>query len=444
MKKNFSLNLHIDVYENDPNLILPLQLVLKYCKEDLEINGSEVEFSILNNDFITNNSNFFNKTNLLFENKQLPKYDYAILNPPYYKLNISNPQSKSMNEIISGQPNLYTLFIAMSASLIKTNGQLVFITPRSFCSGLYYEKFRKWFLRNLEMTNIHIFESRKENFDNDDVLQENIIVKVEKNNPNNKNNLVDFSVSKNKNFDTIEKFRVLYSDIVFKNNSNVFIRIPTTQKDISILHKVDSWKSSLAQLGLDISTGPVIPFRAKDFLVREVNENSVPLLWMHNIKEMKVNYPEFKKNKPAAVCVSSSSMPILLPIKNYVLVKRFSAKEQKRRLDSAVLISKEFSYKFIGIENHINYIHKLNGELSINEAFGIASILNSKLIDIYFRALNGNTQVNATDIRNLPFPLIEDVKEIGRTSYDFFSKNERIECDNIIRNVLDIKEISAI
>jgi adenine-specific DNA-methyltransferase len=100
-------------------------------------------------------------------------------------------------------------------------------------------------------------------------------------------------------------------------------------------------------------------------------------------------------------------------VKNYVLLKRFTSKEQRRRLDSAVLKQSEFRHESVGIENHVNYIHKPKGGLSVNEAFGIAALLNTGLIDNYFRSLNGHTQVNATEIRNLPLPDLSVIKKIG-------------------------------
>ena len=71
-------------------------------------------------------------------------------------------------------------------------------------------------------------------------------------------------------------------------------------------------------------------------------------------------------------------------------------------------------YNLIGLENHINFIHRPKGELSEEEVYGITAILNTSFIDIYFRMLNGNTQVNATDIRSLPLPPLDKIKEIGR------------------------------
>ena len=58
----------------------------------------------------------------------------------------------------------------------------------------------------------------------------------------------------------------------------------------------------------------------------------------------------------------------------------------------------------LGLENHVNFVHRLGGEMSPREAMGLAALLNSELIDAYFRISSGNTQVSATELRALPLP----------------------------------------
>jgi adenine-specific DNA-methyltransferase len=146
----------------------------------------------------------------------------------------------------------------------------------------------------------------------------------------------------------------------------------------------------------------------------ENKKTTAPLLWMHNIKDMDVIWPLRKNKKETSIRIEKIPKPILIPVRNYVLVKRFSSKEQKRRLYAGVLLESKFDFDKIGIENHLNYIYKLGSALSENETYGIAGILNTSIMDIFFRMVNGNTQVNAVDIKNLPFPPLENIIEIGK------------------------------
>jgi len=403
------VSLVIDTFENDPEIIPLLERALQECKKDLEEKGSKVEFNVLAKDFILTNEPYLSGPGL-FEMGSEKFYDFVISNPPYYKVGTESPYSKMMAELICGQPNIYAFFMTMAASMLADKGEMVFITPRSFCSGLYYKNFRKWFLRKVRITRIHIFESRKDIFDKDGVLQENVIIKTSK---NSKEGIVTITTSRDKELNELGRIEVDYSDIISPKNSESFIRIPTSELDVKILHIIDKWPCTLKKLGMEISTGPVVDFRAKEHLRQELTKGSVPLLWMHNMKNMRVEWPSKKNKKPAAIASTEKTSPLLLPVKNYVLLKRFTSKEQRRRLDSAVLKQSEFPHESVGIENHVNYIHKPNGSLSVGEAFGIAALLNTGLIDNYFRSLNGHTQVNATEIRNVPLPDLFVIKKIG-------------------------------
>jgi len=439
---NKIVNLTMDVYEGDSNVLPFLKMVLESCKMELERMGHKVEYNIYNQDFILDSVMYFKKSGLLWNVKNRILYDFIISNPPYYKLNKDSPQSIAMAELISGQPNIYILFMALSASMAKPDGEMVFITPRSFCSGLYYKKFRKWFLNNVQITDIHIFESRTEIFDKDEVLQENIIIKANNTNDIGKSRCekLSISTSKNKDFNELKRLEVLRSDIICNKNGELFIRIPTLPIDVDILHAIDKLPNTLKDLGLGISTGPVVPFRARQYLLPELTEkpNSVPLLWMHNMQDMEVAWHLKRNKKESAIQVCGKTTQLLLPVNNYVLLKRFTSKEQKRRLHASVLLESEFPYETVGIENHVNYIHKSRGNLSIHETYGIAAILNTTIVDNFFRSLNGNTQVNATDIRSLPFPTIEDVRKIGKLVYESKTYQNGHDLDNIVAAVIGI------
>jgi len=71
--------------------------------------------------------------------------------------------------------NLYAAFVWLSVRLLEPNGQIVAITPRSFCNGPYFKKFRVALLDMLNLKHIHVFTSRNKAFGDDNVLQENII-----------------------------------------------------------------------------------------------------------------------------------------------------------------------------------------------------------------------------------------------------------------------------
>jgi adenine-specific DNA-methyltransferase len=413
-QKNYSISL--DAYETDTKLIPYLEKTLKKCKATLEEKGHVFKYKIIEKDFILNNPNYLNTKTLFGAESRPIYYDYVISNPPYYKLNKNSSQTQIMSELVSGQPNIYSFFMALSLEMLKDDGQMVFITPRSFCSGLYFKRFRKWLVDHGNINNIHVFESRKDVFRKENVLQENIIIRLtpKKKGKEQKHSLI--TKSRDSFFHDINELKIDYEDVLHRKNGDILIKVPSSRVDIKVQRIINSWKYTLKNLGLKVSTGPVVSFRATEFLSSEFKDNKsmAPLLWMHNIRGMDVIWPIDNPKKESAIIVNEGSKILLVPTSNYVLVKRFSSKEQKKRVHAGVLLKSKMKFERIGIENHLNYIYRRGGLLSVEEAYGVSGVLNSSVIDIFFRMLNGSTQVNAVDIENLPFPSLENIQLIGK------------------------------
>ena len=191
------------------------------------------------------------------------------------------------------------------------------------------------------------------------------------------------------------------------------LRLPVCDDDEEALALVDSWPSSLAEQGLNISTGPVVPFRATELIAGEGNvpASHVPLLWMNHVRAMKATWP-LDRHKPEYIARTAKAL--LVPSSNYVLIRRFSAKEEPRRLTAAPYFAADFAVPEIGLENHLNYVHRPGGQLSEDEAWGLAALYNSRLLDTWFRAVNGNTQVSATELRAMPLPARETIVALGQ------------------------------
>jgi len=66
------------------------------------------------------------------------------------------------------------------------------------------------------------------------------------------------------------------------------------------------------------------------------------------------------------------------------------------------------------LENHLNYFHERGEGLPLDLARGLALYLNSSLVDSYFRQFSGHTQVNAADLRNMPYPARDRLEAAGR------------------------------
>jgi adenine-specific DNA-methyltransferase len=340
--------------------------------------------------------------------------DGVIMNPPYFKLRKDSVHAKLMEKIVHGQPNIYAFFMALAARLLKQNGEIVAITPRSFCNGLYFRGFRHWYFDRVTLDHIHIFESRTETFKHSNVLQESIITKVHRLGSPSATIAVTTSFGADLTNGS-QRCDVPAGDIIDNSSGDYVIRIPEGQDDRDIMQLVESLPLRFAETGLRISTGPVVLFRATEYILGGATDKSaVPLLHPHNVKPFATPWPLAKNGKHRAFKCCEDSLRLLVPTRNYVLIKRFSSKEEKRRLTAACLLAADFPFPYVAIENHVNYVYHAERGLTEDEVYGIAALFNSTLIDRYFRTISGNTQVNATEIRAMNFPDLDQLARIGK------------------------------
>ncbi|WP_320168349.1 Eco57I restriction-modification methylase domain-containing protein [Mangrovibacterium marinum] len=424
----------LTLFETDEALIPELQKVTRFLSKWLSERGVDLTTRICQSDFILENSSVF-RTGSLFVTSEIECYDYIISNPPYFKISKSDKRAVVAKDLVHGQPNIYSLFMGVSAKLLKPDGELIFITPRSFAAGNYFKAFRQVFFKDVSLAAIHIFESRNKMFKNDNVLQENIIIKATK----QINTQIKITTSECEQGLTspTERFFDTEALIDFKSEDKVLF-IPSNENEEKAIKLFKSWKNALTDYNINISTGPVVAFRCKQFLKEdgEINTSYAPLIWLHNIKEMELVYPLKKGGKEGLIAISEESQKVLLRNKNYILIRRFSSKDDKSRLVCCPYFASSFDSEMIGLENHINYIHRPGGELSENEIWGISALYNSTLFDTYFRTFNGNTQVGATELKQIKMPLLEDIIRIGSKVKKLKIPNKQT-IDKIIHEILN-------
>ena len=405
--------INVVAYEIDPLLAEALRSVLNQLIEWCHDRGVKLVPEVRVRDFVLANADVLGGFNGLFALEAGRSYDVVIANPPYFKLSKGDPRAQAALSVVHGQPNIYALFMAIGASLLRSGGDLVCITPRSFASGPYFRAFRERFFQMIRPADVHVFGSRRETFSRDAVLQENIILHGVRDDHWTSGEITIGTSAGIDDLNARAQRSMPASTVLDLSTHDRILRIPATEDDDAVLRAVDAWPSSLRANGWNISTGPVVPFRAVEFQSKEGGAGCVPLLWMNHVKPMAVSWP-IQPRKPEHIRYLPQSRKLLLPNSNYVLVRRFSAKEEKRRLVAAPYLSSKFDVPVVGLENHLNYIYKPGGALSDDEAFGLAALLNCSFLDIWFRAVNGNTQVSATEIRSMPLPSAGTIALIGR------------------------------
>jgi adenine-specific DNA-methyltransferase len=406
--------INLVAYETDFNLISLSEKSLSYLKKWLSNKGISFHYTICIHDFIMDHYDCLNPPSIHFSDKK-QDFDFIISNPPYFKLSKDDNRVKAAQVIIDGQPNIYFIFLAIASRMLKNDGEMIFIVPRSFTSGRYFNSFRNYFFANIQLIYIHLFESRKDAFSRDNVLQETLILKAKPKNGKEADSKIIVSTCSGLQ-DIVQSKQKIYlqKDLIDLKSKEKIIHLPTNTKEEAIIDLFKNWNGSLNQYNIQISTGPVVAFRLENFIKETFEDETVSLYWLHNVTKMEVNYPLQKPNKGQYIQMSLQTKPYLVPNRNYIFLRRFSAKDDKSRLIAAPYFSLPGTPCYIGVENKLNYIYRPKGHLSRTEVMGISALLNSNLFDTYFRTFNGNVNVSATELRAMPLPPLETIKEIGK------------------------------
>ncbi|CAL1519392.1 Eco57I restriction-modification methylase domain-containing protein [Chitinophaga sp. MM2321] len=437
--------INLVAFENDNEILSYTDLCFSYLFLWLEEKGIIFSYFLCKNDFILHNSAILKSA----DSEDEEKYDLIITNPPYFKLNKDDARAVAAKSIINGQTNIYSIFLIISARLLSENGKLIFITPRSFTSGSYFKLFREKFLSMMDLTKIHLFISRKDAFERDKVLQENIIVVSEKKSAPIPNQLeIDFPdqsastiyISYSHGINDLDSRNIkeyVITELVNLQSDQKIIHIPIVPNDEKAIQIFKLWTHNLASFDLKVSTGPVVDFRSLDFIKEKASKHSVPLIYLHNVNKMQFQWPLEKRNKGKIkgeyIISNELSSSRLVANKDYILMRRFSSKDDNSKLIASPYFAKWLSeYSLIGIENHLNYIYRENKDFKEVEILGLSGLLNSRLFDIYFRTFNGNINVSATELRDLPLPPASDIIKIGKkmiklVSYDQDAINNIVE-----------------
>jgi adenine-specific DNA-methyltransferase len=401
-------SIKVTAYESDEIMLPYLEDTLSRCKATCKEAGIDFSSEIRPKEFVEAGIALAEEG--LFAVKS-ERFTHVIMNPPYKKINGQTKTRKLLDVAGMEVSNLYAAFVWLAAKMLGLGGELVAITPRSFCNGPYFRKFRLALLDMMSLRHIHVFESRKKAFREDDVLQENVIFHAIR--IGHKPKRVTISSSQGSDFRKINVRSVPYEHVVFPHDKDAFIHLVLDKNDEDVVHRMRRFRTTLVDLGIEVSTGRVVDFRAREHLRMLPEAGTVPLVYPCHFENGSVCWPGESRKKPNAIISSERTFNLLVPAGHYVLTKRFTAKEERRRVVAAIYDPRRIQSPLVGFENHLNYFHSKGKGLSPNIARGLTLYLNSMLFDQYFRLFSGHTQVNATDLRKMCYPAREQLIRLG-------------------------------
>ncbi|WP_295876706.1 Eco57I restriction-modification methylase domain-containing protein [uncultured Akkermansia sp.] len=407
-------------YENDPNVVGLLRSNLEMaCSQSTK----KITCKIVSDNYILSQEVDYNLR--LKTNPEPDKYDLVIGNPPYMKIAKDAPEALAMPDVCYGSPNLYFLFASMSMFNLRDNGEMVYIIPRSWTSGAYFKRFRQKFLGEGILKHIHLFVSRDKVFEKERVLQETIIIKVKKAHSKSRTVVITTTQS-NADFSQKTIFEAPYSAVV--SGADSYVCLITSADEAETLNSLNRWENTLPSIGLKMKTGLTVDFRNREALRDKAEECAVPLFYSQHIQNGKVVFPVGKEHE----YLVTKQRGLLQPNKNYLFVKRFTSKEERRRLQCGVYLARSYpEYSEISTQNKINFIDGMH-DLSECVVYGLYVLFNSTVYDCYYRILNGSTQVNSTEVNSMPIPSMDVIEAMGKELIAAHDMSETV-CDSILR-----------
>ncbi len=404
--------IELEAYDVDESLLPIAQEVVGHLTDWLASRGIELTTRLHTADFILAHAAVWQ-----FPLAPPATYDVVIANPPYFKLGQHDPRNVLAGAAYA-QPNIYALFAVLAGKLVRPGGELLFLVPRSFSSGPYFARFRRFAHQQWRWARFHLFHSRRAAFKKDAVLQETVLFKAVRYGSANPGLaaspavIISASAGMHDLGEASELAQPL-AELVGPERQGSLLFLPTDAGENALLTRFRSWTHRLADLGVGVSTGPVVAFRAAEWLRAQPAPGALPLLWMDNVGPGgRWRWPLTSRTKPQYLAAATPKTQ-LVPNRNYVVMRRISAKDDARRIVAAPCLAADWAASHLGFENKLNYLYARRGEFTPVQAIGLAALLSSRPYDQFFRLFNGNTQVSATEARELPVPAWPAIEALG-------------------------------
>lgn len=319
-------------------------------------------FDKVNSEITQENISLYNED---FLHKSFDLYfDLIIGNPPY--IVVSNIQDSQYNEYVHighGRHNLFCMFIYKSIQLLKHQGILGFIVPKSILNTSYYEKIRIFIQKNCKILNI--IELSTSRFI--DTQQQTILLILKKDNNDNKDYIISH---KNK----------VYFNKYFKDLSFQLDKYPC-----------------LKDLGFLVKTGSIVWNQNKSILKKQRNDDTYLLIYSSNIKNNKFVYfdDKIKNDKKQYIEIKEKEV-----VKGPVILINRGFGNCKYNFNCIYLDENFEKEKGFLVENHLNIIYTTNSN-NKHLLLRIYDFLLSKENIDYIDKFIGNGSMNKTEIETL-------------------------------------------
>lgn len=331
------------------------------------------------------------------------QFDLVIGNPPYGKVSLPPGLRKKYARSLYGHANLYGIFTDMAVCLAKRDGLIAYVTPTSFLGGQYFRNLRKLLREEAPPRAIDFVTNRDGVFA--DVLQETSLAVYRR---GRRDTRVSVSVTTPGRLELPAEVARMGKFRINGALDSPWI-LPRDAMHATLLGRAQKMNLHLADLGYQVSTGPLVWNRHKKQLAQEPGRGNLPLIWAESVQaDGKFRFAYAKRNHVPYFHLQPEQDHLITKTP-CVLVQRTTAKEQHRRIIAARL-----PYSFVQrhggvvIENHLNVVRPANGR-AVLDLVSLAALLNSTAIDELFRCISGSVAVSAYEIESMPLPSEDDL-----------------------------------
>ena len=310
-----------------------------------------------------------------------------------------------------GHPNAYGLFLHAGLEMLCPGGVLGYIIPRSMLSGLYFKNLRQFIEQQADLREIVLIAECKKVFKN--VLQGTMILAVQRQ-PQREDSrttlLRPLKTAVARSVADLETrqmpvAQVDQGQVVRHLNSTSVWFVADTRQTYDVLDKILGRHPLLSSpaVGCPARTGPIVWNRVKPLLRPGPEADTLPLVWATDVGRFAFAFGSAGESRPSYLKVAAHTQSLANRGVS-LLVQRVTADEQPHRLVACV--PEDFCAEYAAgyfVENHLNVIQPRPDAPPI-DIYYLLGILCSEVMEFFFRTMNGNTQVSATELNLMPIP----------------------------------------
>ncbi len=330
------------------------------------------------------------------------RFDCIVMSPPTELVPKESPEAETARDVLtSPSVSLAYLFIASAMLRLAEEGQLAVLLPTAFATAVSLSRLRAGVLSEARVTAMHLFTSPKG-------LKKSFLLGFRKTEEPGEPIAVTASSDEGTPANSTALPPLPYRLLVREDDTLLLL---SQGEDLKVLEAVGRFPCRFSSFGLRMRTGLTLPSRYPELLRDEPGRGVVPLIHPRSVGAGRVLFP-VPRMKGQFLAPSIPSL--IQPNRNMLLVKRFPAKTDKRRLICAPYMASQASgYRFISTHNKLNYIDTDGNEMDAPFLTGLYAVLSTTLYDRYVRIISRSGQINATEFSDLPLPDEATLRAIG-------------------------------